>query len=398
MRRSLVGLTTGAALSAAIWLVSPTLTGQYEPWDASSAYFAVSLLAAGLLSGAIAGKWFWSAPFGVYLGQMAVMVLRPQPGATGSAPLWAGAILLAVHTLWAMAGAALAFGVPAVLDRVRRRRAQFSVRTLLLATAAIALVLGLALHLPVRFSWRFGQDHERLADVKALPIRPMPETPSPEGWVHCRFGPLQFHLPPELVKEMRATTKGAAPELCFYEDTDTALRRVLISLPTDVTAEFSSRLARDGFSQADSAVPPEGRGLSMIRLRLACCQASWDDFRWTMSPHDLRWHMWCVTMSRYLRSFGNDGRVETLFRHDLEGLVHFRDVHSWQGRLVGEASFRWQAKDGKAGADIHFTEHAAATDPAWMRAVCRSLKFSGEPFPECTSEDQVLALFEVVSE
>ncbi|HUT93443.1 MAG TPA: hypothetical protein VMY37_28525 [Thermoguttaceae bacterium] len=395
MRRCLAGLITGAALGAAIWLASPIVTGQHEPWDGSCVYFAASLFAAGLLSGFVAGKWVWSVPFALYFGQMAVMFLRPQPGATETAPFWAAATLLAAYTLWVVAGAALAFALPIVLDRVRRRRGQFSVRTLLLATSVIALALGLAFYLPVRLSWRFGKANQRLTSVQPVAVRPMPETPVPEGWVRCRFGPLQFDVPPELAKEVRASS-GRSPAICLYEDTDTSLRRVGISLPTDLMDDLSSRLARDNLSRADVAVPARGSGLSLIRLRLACYQASWDDFRWTMTEDEFRWHTWRVRMSRYLRSFGSDGWVETIFRDDLEGLVHLRPNPSRDPRYVGsQASFQWQASGGNVGGHISFTELTAKPDPGWVRAVCQSLKYSGEPFPECATEDQVLALFKV---
>ena len=86
----LVGLTT--------WLVSPFMTGQEEPWDASWWYLTGTLAAAGLLAGLIACPRFWTAVLGLYFGQFTVLVLRPQKGAFETAPLWLGAAMLAAFT------------------------------------------------------------------------------------------------------------------------------------------------------------------------------------------------------------------------------------------------------------------------------------------------------------
>ena len=91
------------ALGAAIWLLSPFMTGRREAWDAPGPYFPVGLLVAGAVAGALMPKRPWQAGGLIYLGQLAAILLMSR-GDLGLLPL--GVVLLAVYTLLSIAGAA----------------------------------------------------------------------------------------------------------------------------------------------------------------------------------------------------------------------------------------------------------------------------------------------------
>ena len=52
------GLPIGLALGAAIWVLSSSITGRQEPWDASGIYYPAALILAGLVGGLLVpGHW-----------------------------------------------------------------------------------------------------------------------------------------------------------------------------------------------------------------------------------------------------------------------------------------------------------------------------------------------------
>ena len=110
----LIGLIVGAA----IWWLSPLITGRREPWDAGSGYYEGALLGAGVLGGLLLpahSRWFAA---GVFVGQVLVLLgaVLKDPSSGGLWPL--GVVFLALYSLLALLGAALGSG----LRRLRRRR------------------------------------------------------------------------------------------------------------------------------------------------------------------------------------------------------------------------------------------------------------------------------------
>jgi hypothetical protein len=92
------------AAGAAIWLLSPWLTGHREPWDSPGPYYTVTLTLAGLGLGLLAPRHFWCASLGLLSGQLLVF------GAYALVPpqeFWLlGVIALVVYSGLGFAGAA----------------------------------------------------------------------------------------------------------------------------------------------------------------------------------------------------------------------------------------------------------------------------------------------------
>lgn len=112
------GLPIGLALGAAIWVLSSSLTGRAEPWDAPSLYYPGALLGAGLLGGLLVPGHWGEVAIGVFSGQALVLLGRvmSDPGSGGLWPL--GLIVLALYSLLALLGALLG----SALRRLANRR------------------------------------------------------------------------------------------------------------------------------------------------------------------------------------------------------------------------------------------------------------------------------------
>jgi hypothetical protein len=105
------GLLIGVGLGAAIWLVSPLITGRREPWDAEGGYYPAALLGAGVLGGVLAPRHWLSVALGVFGGQVVVLLggVMAEPASGGLWPL--GVSFLAFYSVLALLGAGLGAGV-----------------------------------------------------------------------------------------------------------------------------------------------------------------------------------------------------------------------------------------------------------------------------------------------
>lgn len=65
----------GVLLGAAIWWLSPMITGEVEPWDSQGNYYLVALFVAGFTSSLMSPRQFLFAPVGVYVGQFGYALL-----------------------------------------------------------------------------------------------------------------------------------------------------------------------------------------------------------------------------------------------------------------------------------------------------------------------------------
>jgi hypothetical protein len=105
----------GVILGAAIWLLSPWITGRSEPWDAETGYYAGALLATGALGGLLLPMHWPSVALGILVGQALVILggVLADPASGGLWPL--GLVFLAAYSVLALVGALLG----AVLRRGR---------------------------------------------------------------------------------------------------------------------------------------------------------------------------------------------------------------------------------------------------------------------------------------
>ena len=97
----------GVILGAAIWLLSPWITGRSEPWDAESGYYSGALLAAGAAGGLLLPMHWSSVTLGIFVGQVLVILggVLADPASGGLWPL--GLIFLAGYSVLALIGALL---------------------------------------------------------------------------------------------------------------------------------------------------------------------------------------------------------------------------------------------------------------------------------------------------
>ncbi len=227
-------------------------------------------------------------------------------------------------------------------------------KVLLALVACFALAAGAALHYRVHILWWYSVRNDGLPDVQAIPNRPMPEVSVPDGWVQCRVGRLELSLPPELADNKVAAGNGSGL-FAFLSDS----RGVIVNTPTDaIGGEF--------VTAAGALCPASQQITSMPRLRLACYQASSSDFRWSMSPQEVQWHVFCITTGMLVR-LGDEGHTEAMFREDMDGLIHFMDKR---------AALDLESTDGTCATYINFKENGEKIDPTWIRAVCQSLRIT----------------------
>jgi hypothetical protein len=110
-------LLIGVGLGAAIWLISPLITGQREPWDAEGGYYPAALLGAGILGGVVTPRHWLAVALGVFGGQVMVLLggVMAEPASGGLWPL--GILFLGVYSVLALLGAGLGASVRRLAGR-----------------------------------------------------------------------------------------------------------------------------------------------------------------------------------------------------------------------------------------------------------------------------------------
>lgn len=114
--RAVHAFAVSAVLAALIWALSPALTGRTEPWDSDGPYYALALLLAGAVAGALVPRALWAHYLGAVAGQMGFLLLFLPVGPL----LPIGAVLLLVYSLLFLAVAAFAAYLRARARRVSR--------------------------------------------------------------------------------------------------------------------------------------------------------------------------------------------------------------------------------------------------------------------------------------
>jgi hypothetical protein len=217
---------------------------------------------------------------------------------------------------------------------------------------AVAGMAGIALFLRVHLFWRYTEHRLGWRGIQAIPNSPMPESPIPSTWVPCRVGCVEFKLPPELAGNRTLTDYGT-PIVTFQH----GMRGVIVFCPTD-GSEFSE------FLQMASDQCPGSQRFTLPKLRLACYQASSDDFRWSMTVGEVRWHAYRITTRKLIDT--STRSTETLFQEGLDEILEFG--------LANRGVLEWWSSDPACVGSMHIVDRSETLDPTWIRAVCRSLR------------------------
>lgn len=248
------------------------------------------------------------------------------------------------------------------------------------SAASIALVIAFAPH----FWWRVESAWLGYNHVRAVPTSAMPNPPLPEDWKTCRFGPLEFSVPPELVDRLEIRASNSMVMLVF-DDGSHSLAMIVPEVSEDRTAVFVAM-------QNHYDLPEEGLGLSRIRLQLAAYQAASEDFRWSMTRKELRWHSWCIRMSKFYR-ITSGASAEYVLHDDIEGILNLTPSSKTN-------TFSYQTADDRFAGTIIFTTRSAPIDKTFMRRVCQSCRFREDrmPKPMPREENSLRGLFQVMEE
>lgn len=102
--RAVSTFAVAAVTGALVWVASPWLTGQREPWDAEFPFYFAALLVAGVIAGGLVPKPLWAHYLGAFMGQLSYEAIFLKTG-----PLFVlGAVFLLGYCLVFLAAAAIA--------------------------------------------------------------------------------------------------------------------------------------------------------------------------------------------------------------------------------------------------------------------------------------------------
>jgi hypothetical protein len=129
-----------------------------------------------------------------------------------------------------------------------------------------------------------------------------------------------------------------------------------------------------------------GEPISIPRILAANYSARPADFRWAMTQEELARHR-CFMRHRNATAAT---AVETSFGKSIEALLHI------YGRGPGVvADYEWYGNGGTAAGTLIFGQETDPVHFEWIRAVCASLEFNGEVFPENLTTAELAKLFRV---
>ena len=99
-----------------IWGLSPTLTGQQEPWDSTTGYYFASLFISGLLVSTLCFRFFWIVPIALIVGQIAFVEINFHPAGQTIFPSFVAVPIFA--TIPAFAGSLCGFGLRKLFEKL----------------------------------------------------------------------------------------------------------------------------------------------------------------------------------------------------------------------------------------------------------------------------------------
>jgi hypothetical protein len=113
----------GLALGAAIWLLSPVISGHREPWDAEGGYYAGALVCTGIVGGLLVPQHWAGVAIGILAGQALVLMggVVAEPANGGLWPL--GLIFLVLYSVLGLVGVGVGTWLRRLQGRWQRSRA-----------------------------------------------------------------------------------------------------------------------------------------------------------------------------------------------------------------------------------------------------------------------------------
>ncbi len=235
---------------------------------------------------------------------------------------------------------------------MRFPRISFSLRTLLIAITAAAVLLGLFLRYAEHLEWWVFHSHVA-AGLEPIPTKPLIVPPPEEVFALCRIGPVSFEVPQSMTGSIENRRGLGGAYFQFFDDD----RALAVLLPHTGVTVFQQELAEF----------PEMAKLTFSRLQIEIAAARAGDFSFAMSRRELRWHKWLVTYRDQISPPFHS--IEYLRRPELEGnLFSYPKFHrySWE-----TADFRWTGS-------MTFTHREPNRDD-WVRRVCDSFAIHGAP-------------------
>ena len=242
----------------------------------------------------------------------------------------------------------------------------------LLLLLGLGTVIGLGLfRYGPHLQWRLSPGWITTRGSQPMPVSTLPDSPSSDDVARCQFGPLAFSVP----KQMASSPKFQGERMSGVILRD-GPREVFVGLPHD-NRQVAGAIRLE-FADAG--------GLSSIsRLWAEVYAASPADFRWSMSRQELARHQRLLKFA-FLGRGPSARAVETSFGGQVEGLLVLRE---------GMTTFDWAAADGDVAGNLVFSQRSGKIDPAWIRPICASLRYTHGVFGDEITADDVAKLFRV---
>lgn len=230
--------------------------------------------------------------------------------------------------------------------------------TIAIAIGVFSLGAGLLTYYRFHLSWVYTSAMLD-GDVQSVPVRALPIAPFPEDWPMVHVRGVSFHLPPGLPE----TEEKVGNAVVFKQNG----RSIGVIGPED-NSDLSGMLS------AASKACPVPQEFTLPKLMAAWHQADSRNFRWTMTPQEARWHVFCASLGSAFQS-RSVCWVETLYRDDVDGIILYYEGDN-------NAAFVWQARNPKGnrllGGQIDFAQRGIL-DREFVRFVCESLRVSSCP-------------------
>ena|GEM_PF-6489516 len=211
----------------------------------------------------------------------------------------------------------------------RRFLRNFLVVTIIIGVVVVPFGYYYRCHL----SWKYVEWRYELQKEKTIPNCSIPEVEVPCDWIEHSLGNLRFRVPPDFVINKEITTRVGINETdIVLQNGSYAIAATLTPVCEDTSALLN---AVSCIYFQDSKKP-----LTSPRLRLECCIAGADKFRWSMSPKDVARNAFFVTLRSSYGVYGQS--AETFFYDDIDRILFFyenRAMIDWQSTSTTDAGY-----------------------------------------------------------